>query len=65
MDKSECFNVFIAGDMNSDFRRKTRFTEMVEEYLTEKDLIIFWQNTDLNSRSKIENVDFTYKGPVL
>ena len=59
IDKSGCFNVLIAGDFNSDFSRKTRFTEIVEEYLSEKQLIVFWQNTDPNPRHNIENVDYT------
>ena len=59
VESSECLNVMLAGDLNSDFARQNKFTDIVEEYLSELGLIIFWQNTDEDPNHMIQNVDFT------
>ena len=38
VESSNCSNVLLAADLNSDFSRNTRFTRTVEEYL--KDLLL-------------------------
>ena len=46
IEESNCTNVLIASDMNTDFDRKTRFTEIVQESLTELGVVILWQVPD-------------------
>ena len=61
IESSECQNIMLAGDLNSDFVRQTRFTDLVEEYLSDLGLIIFWQNIDQDPHHLIPDVDFTYR----
>ena len=46
VDKSGCNNVIAAADMNYDFSRNTKFTELVDEVLTDYGLFTLWENTD-------------------
>ena len=38
------FQYYLAGDLNSDFARNTRFTNVVEKSLEDLSLKIFWQS---------------------
>ena len=40
VELSNCQNVLIAADMNADFTRKTKFTEIVEDGLNDLGLVI-------------------------
>ena len=60
VEMSSCHNILIAADMNADFARKTKFTDIVEESLNELGLLILWQNPDDNPQHTIENIDYTY-----
>ena len=56
IESADCLNVILAGDLNSDFARSTRFTEIVEENLNDLDLTIFWQNFN----DRIHSIDYTH-----
>ena len=57
---SNCSNILLAGDLNSDFNRQNRFTNSVAEALESLGLIILWDNTDDNPSHLISKVDYTY-----
>ena len=61
IENANCQNILIAGDLNSDFVRNTRFTDIVENSLDELDFIIFWKNIDPNKQHFIEDVDYTFR----
>ena len=60
IDKAKCPNVMIAADMNADFVRKTSYTELILENLTDLGLHILWRNPDSDPSHNINDVDFTY-----
>ena len=60
IEVSGCHNVMIAADMNCDFVRKTRFTDIVEEFLTDCGLITLWDCSDKNLGNCDISVDYTY-----
>ena len=49
----------IAADMNADFLRKTRHTEIILENLTDLGLNILWRHPDPDPDHHIEDVDST------
>ena len=53
IEKSDCSNILLAGDLNSHFQRNTQFTQIVQQELDELELSLLWNQTDFN-------VDFTY-----
>ena len=44
IETNEFENVLWAGDINADFLRQTRFTELVESFVNEESLIKSWDN---------------------
>ena len=60
IEEANCPNVMIAADMNADFLRKTRHTEIILENLTDLGLNILWRHPDPDPDHHIEDVDFTY-----
>ena len=61
LESSNCFNIIIAADLNSDFSWNTRFTSIVEESLENLNLKIFWEDSD---NSNIQPVDYTFMAEV-
>ena len=56
--QSNIHNIWLAGDLNADFSRNTRFTRLVHDYLAEIGLTLLWENAD-----QLENVSkpsYTY-----
>ena len=44
IETNEFENVLWAGDINANFLRQTRFTELVESFVNEESLIKSWDN---------------------
>ena len=56
--QSHVQNILLAGDLNCDFSRNTRFTRLVHDYLNESSLKLLWENSDLVDCDV--DVDFTF-----
>ena len=48
IETNEFENVLWAGDINADFLRQTRFTELVESFVNEESLIKSWDNFSID-----------------
>ena len=53
IERSQCFNVLLAGDLNAHFDRSTRFTRTVRAELDDLELILLWDQPETR-------VDYTY-----
>ena len=56
--QSQVQNILLAGDLNCDFSRNTRFTRLVHDYLNESSLNLLWENSDLVACDV--DIDYTF-----
>ena len=56
--ESDCSNVLLCGDLNCHFPRQTEFTKLVNNYLDNMGLKIFWESSEENM--KFEQIDYTH-----
>ena len=51
---ADCVNVLVAGDLNCDLSRRTRFTLTIQNFFHDLNLEFLWNS------GKIDNIDHTY-----
>ena len=56
--QSNISNIWLAGDLNSDFLRNTKFTKTVKDYFDESGLHLLWENCD--NLPNVSTVDYTF-----
>ena len=56
-----CKHNLILGDLNSHFSRQTPFTSIIEDFFSELNLVIFWDNPDDSEGHLIQAVDYTFQ----
>ena len=56
--QSNCNRVWLGGDLNSHFKRQSRFTNLVKDYFEEIRLYLLWENPD--HLEIIPLIDYTY-----
>ena len=61
MNSQACFFNLVLGDLNSHFSRQTRFTTIIEEFFSDINFFIYWENTDGAPGHVIHPVDFTHQ----
>jgi hypothetical protein len=52
---SNCRNLLWTGDLNCDFSQNTRFVEIVQHFISDLNLMVFWSNPN----ESIQTVDFS------
>ena len=60
VNQSQCNNILLAGDLNTDFTRNTKFVQIVRDFIEETGLVVFWSNPDAAADHFIEPVQFTH-----
>lgn len=64
IDVSECKNILLAGDINCDFARNTRFVDIVKDFINQRGLCVFWTMPDNDNSHRIEEVKQTYSNTI-
>ena len=59
IQKANCDQLMICGDLNCHFQRNTDFSSTVKDFVDNLPLSILWSNHE-QSENNIENVDYTY-----
>ena len=62
--KADCHNILIAGDLNTDFFRNSRFVQIVRTFVENLNLKVFWSNPDPSPNHKIDNISFTHHSSI-
>jgi len=57
INEASCLNVLVAGDLNCDFIKNNKFVHIIESFIEEIGLSIFWNN---NNNNNIATVDYTH-----
>ena len=57
MDTANCHNILMAGDLNCDFSRQSRFVRIVKDFIENMRLVTFWTEDE---NENIENIDYTH-----
>ena len=60
IEKHDCTDVIITGDFNCDFRRKTKFVEIVESFIVHRGLFKSWDKYEADFTHVVENKEKTF-----
>ena len=60
VEKSECSNILLCGDWNTDFGRNSTHVRIVNHFVEEIGATVFWSNPDNDLNHLVQNVDFTH-----
>jgi hypothetical protein len=60
IEKHQCNSVIIAGDMNTDFKRKNGRAERYDTFLIDNGFVDAWKNFDVDYTHEFENEGTTY-----
>ena len=60
VEKSECDNLLFCGDWNTHFPRNTSHVQIVQNFIEELGVTVFWSNPDNDPGHFIQDVDYTH-----
>ena len=60
IEKAECDSLLLCGDWNTHFPRNTAHVQIVQNFIENLGVTVFWSNPDDDPQHLIHNVDFTH-----